>query len=364
MVRTHVMLLAPLMGALGLATAAADADPARSLVFALSTWEGEYVTSDVPGGVKTTPVKSQIYTIREDGTGLRGIETGVANSQNPQASPDGRWITFQSNASGEWQIYRCRPDGSGTADLTAAHTLGVRSFGSSPSRDGRQVVYTVGLADGTGRAAVMDADGANARIIAPDLGYHYMAALSPDGRRVVFSHTADGYRMKIMDLNGSHRLTLTPDHPDSYCGQFWPDGRRILFFRRDGDLYRVDADGANLTRLTTGHGYVEFRLGEKDAHGSSDPPALSPDGKRIACIARVDGVPQVHVMDADGAGKRQVTHLPGACGRVRWSRDGKQIAFVSFVGQYPQLFTIGAGGEGLRRLTDLPGAVYTLEWLR
>ena len=40
------------------------------LVFSVKTWEGEYTSRDVPGGVETTPVEGAIYTVRADGTGL------------------------------------------------------------------------------------------------------------------------------------------------------------------------------------------------------------------------------------------------------------------------------------------------------
>ena len=72
-------------------------------------------------------------------------------------------------------------------------------------------------------------------------------------------------------------------------------------------MYRVDADGKNLKRLTEGNKYVEFRLSPKDQHGSTDGPDVSPDGKRIAFVAVKDGVPNVFVVDIDGGNRRQVT---------------------------------------------------------
>jgi len=162
--------------------------------------------------------------------------------------------------------------------------------------------------------------------------------------------------------HGTGLVSLTPHHPDSYCGRFTPDGSTVVFFRRDGDVYSVQPDGRNLRRLTEGNQCVECRLSKDDLHGSSDPPALSPDGEKIAYCARVDGVPQVHVMQLDGSDKRQLTHLAGACGRVKWSPDGNRIAFGSFVGKYPQLHLIPAEGGEPRQRTHLEGAVYMLDW--
>ena len=57
------------------------------------------------------------------------------------------------------------------------------------------------------------------------------------------------------------------------------------FVRRDGDVYRVGIDGKGLRRLTEGNRHVEFRLSEKDAHGSTDGPQVSPDGQQVAYVA-------------------------------------------------------------------------------
>ena len=107
---------------------------------------------------------------------------------------------------------------------------------------------------------------------------------------------------------------------------------------------------------------MEFRLSSKDRHGSTDGPHLSPDGKRVAFIARRKGLPQVCTIDIDGSDLRQLTSRSTPCGRVRWSPDGKRVAFVSFVGKYPQLFVIDAAGGKPMQLTSVDGAVYSVNW--
>jgi len=359
-------LLMPLLAVCGLlaGTALRAEEQGPGLVFSVKTWEGDYTSKDVPGGVQTTPVVGAIYTVSADGTGLRKVIQLGKSTDYATFSPDGQWIYFQSDATGHSQVYRCRPDGSGVANLTEGDRLGkawADAFGYELSRDGKMLLYTAH--DGrTGRVVLANADGSEPRFLAPELGYTYMAALSPAGDRVVFSGPARGYRLLAAALPDGKPVELTPEHPDSFVPQFTPDGKAIVFVRRDGDVYRVDADGKNLRRLTEGNGYVEFRLSPGDRHGSTDGPRVAPDGKRIACIAVRDGVPQVCVMDADGGGQRQLTSRKGACGRVRWSPDGKTLAFVSFEGKYPQLFMMPAAGGEPRQLTHVEGAVYFLNW--
>jgi Tol biopolymer transport system component len=359
---TSVLLVAALVSGL-----LADPEPAPAtgeLVFSVKTWEGEYTSKDVPGGVETTPVVGTIYSIKSDGTGLTKVVSLGKNTDYPTPSKDGKWVYFQSNASGRSQVYRCRPDGSEVKNLTEGDKLGKQwkdAFGYALSTDGGKMLYTVH--DGSsGRVAVANADGSEPRFLAPDLGYTYMAALSPTSDRVVFSGPARGYRLLIAPLPEGKPTVLTPDHPESFVPRFTPDGKTIIFLRRDGDIYRIDPDGTNLRRLTEGNRYVEFKLSAGDRHGSTDGPEISPDGRRIAYLAVKDGVPNVHVMNVDGSEPHQVTTRKSACGRVRWSPDGKQLAFVSFEGKYPQLFTVAATGGEPRQLTRIEGAVYHVAW--
>jgi Tol biopolymer transport system component len=334
------------------------------LVFSVRTWEGAYFSKDVPGGVETTPVVGAIYTVRGDGTGLKKVVALGKNTDYPTASPDGQWVYFQSNATGRSQVYRCRPDGSGVADLTGCGRLGKRwtdAFGYFLSADGTKLLYTAH--DGrTGRVALANADGSGPRLVAPELGYTYMAALSPANERVAFSGPARGYRLLLVTLPDGKPLELTPGHPECFAPQFTPDGKTLVFLRRDGDVYRVDADGTDLRRLTEGSRHVEFKLSAQDRHGSTDGPHVSPDGGRIAYVAVKGGVPNVCVMNLDGTGQRQLTARKAACTRVRWSPDGRHVAFVSFAGKYPQLFVVAAQGGEPRQLTRLAGAVYFIAW--
>src|SRR6185437_17126010 len=111
-------------GAAPLLTGALDADAVGELVFSLKTWDGECSSKDVPGGVATTPVEGAIYSIKSDGSGLRKLVGLGKNTDNPTVSPDGKWVYFQSNATGRSNVYRCRPDGSGVVCLTDGDRLG------------------------------------------------------------------------------------------------------------------------------------------------------------------------------------------------------------------------------------------------
>ncbi|PYS95826.1 MAG: S9 family peptidase [Acidobacteria bacterium] len=103
-----------------------------------------------------------------------------------------------------------------------------------------------------------------------------------------------------------------------------PDGSRVVFVLEsvsadrkayDTDLYVVPAAGGEPRRLTSGHG--------------DSAPRWSPDGGSIAFLRPVAGVPQIHLVRAEGGEARALTSLPRGAASPAWSPDGGALAFTS-----------------------------------
>ena len=122
-----------------------------------------------------------VFVVDVDGRNLHQITPWALDAgDHPDWSPDGRWILFRSNESGNFlnsQLYVVHPDGTGLHQVThlSADTL---LLSASFSPDGRQIVYAQ-----TGTGAVpdiftMDVDGTHPRQVtrtpqwdsAPDWG--------------------------------------------------------------------------------------------------------------------------------------------------------------------------------------------------
>jgi Tol biopolymer transport system component len=95
------------------------------------------------------------------------------------------------------------------------------------------------------------------------------------------------------------------------------------------DIYIVDSDGKNRSKLTDSQKYYYH-------------PVWSPDGKQIAFVAQGNVVDRIYVMDANGQNQLDVSGEDGSDTDPMWSPDGKQIVFV--YGRH-EIFVVDSDGK-------------------
>jgi Tol biopolymer transport system component len=96
--------------------------------------------------------QSAVYRVNVDGTGLERLTNYGLNASDPDVSPDGQWVTFDSGDSGEpgakGNIYVTRLDGSGRKRALTANPRFQEGdpfeFAQNPafSPNGRKILYT------------------------------------------------------------------------------------------------------------------------------------------------------------------------------------------------------------------------------
>jgi len=88
--------------------------------------------------------------------------------------------------------------------------------------------------------------------------------------------------------------------------------------------------------------------------GNATSPSFSPDGKRIAYVTNISGLPQVWLVDAAGGYPQLVTAFDDPVGAVHWSPDGAWLAFslAPGGGMNEQVYLVRPDGSGLKRVTS------------
>lgn len=161
------------------------------------------------------------------------------------------------------------------------------------------------------------ADGSGApRRLTNSEGYDAEGSWSPDGRIVVFCSTRSAYPLDR--LSPEDRKLAETD---------------ISFF---GELYRMDADGANVRRLT-------------DAPGYDGGPFFSADGSRVVW-RRFDEFgmnADVHSMTPDGGDERRVTDFGSMSWAPFFHPSGDYLVFASNKLGFSnfEIFLVDAAGE-------------------
>jgi Tol biopolymer transport system component len=176
-------------------------------------------------------------------------------------------------------------------------------------------------------------------------GYDAEGGFSPDGKKIVFCSLRDAFPLEdlteekreiyekqpdyfgeiyIMDADGGNQTRLT-DWPGYDGGPFFtPDGRRIVWrhFSEDGllaDIYTMKPDGSDVRRLT-------------DFAAMSWAPFFHPSGEYVIFVSNKLGFDNFELFLVDGVGKHepvQVTYTERFDGLPTFSPDGKTIVWTS-----------------------------------
>ena len=297
-----------------------------------------------------------IWTIGRDGAGLRQLTEGPFDHREPRFSPDGRSIVFSSDLTGSYGIHLLDV---ATGKITQLTDTPVDEFEPAWSPDGSKVAFVtattridvVNVADGTRSTAVtLDA---TRQIHGP--------AWTPDGEDLAYV-VATGV---FPNATASSELIL--------AGKPLVTGEEVFPFRVSwhGNDFLYSADGALRRRSLSGGGPtdiaftapVDVRPAEyvKRRRDFDSPrpkpvvgigsPVLSPDGTKVAFRALND----IYTMTI-GQPPKPLTGDSWWKSDPAWSPDGRYLAYsTDRAGKLDIWLRDLSTGED-RQLTNLPGA--------
>lgn len=192
---------------------------------------------------------------------------------------------------------------------------------------------------------IMNIDGSEKRMVSTGKGRTTCAYFLPGDSMILYAstHLAD---------------TACPPPPDMSKGYVWK-----LF--DTFDIFRANADGSELVRLTDAPGY--------DAEAT-----VSPLRDKIVFTSTRDGDPEIYTMNIDGTGQTRLTFEKGYDGGPFFSPDGSKIVFRTSrprteqeLADYEDLvkhglvrptaleiYVMNADGSGIQQVTNLGKASF------
>lgn len=253
------------------------------------------------------------------------------------------------------------------------------------SFDGKRLSFQTTQGHGCDQIYSMNIDGTDKKLVSTGKGRTTCSHYSADNKQIFYASTHlasaacpappdqslgyvwgifDSYDIFRVDADGKNltQLTKTPGYDAE--ATVAKDGRVVFTSVRDGDMdiYSMNADGSDVRRLT-------------NAPGPDGGPFFSPDGSKIvwrgyhpapgaeldqyfAFLKRAVWKPtslEVFIMDRDGKNQKQVTHLGKANWAPYWTPDGKRIIFASNhldpKGRNFDLFLVNLDGTRLEQVT-------------
>ncbi|HRQ65186.1 MAG TPA: hypothetical protein PKZ76_10045 [Xanthomonadaceae bacterium] len=170
------------------------------------------------------------------------------------------------------------------------------------------------------------------------------AALSPDGRHIVFSlstsGSVDANNLWLFDLEGEEIRKLTHMARMQHEPTWNRNGTAVYFLSGDGgqnhDIWKVEVATGSTAQLTAGMLY-HFDV------------AVGPDGW-LAFSSNRSGAYQIWAMD-DLQAVSQLTDHPALDARPSWSPDGSHLVFESSRGGDMGLWRMARNGDEPQRLS-------------
>lgn len=237
---------------------------------------------------------SEIYITNDRGTGIKRLTFNTGNDEYPVFSLDGTKISFVSEKDGDQEVYLMNADGSGQVNVTNSSS---KEIHPQFSRDGRKIIFN---SDRLGNMDIFTVDLQTKMVEQLSTSPHNdtYAHWSPVSDEVVFAKWMRDDKgvvnteVFLLDVSTKQETRLT-----NHAGfDGWPtwsgDGKFILFGSnrengKDFDIYRMNRDGSEMTKLTNG-----------SAEGASfTKPVVARDGSsRVICTRTKEGNVEVFIL--------------------------------------------------------------------
>lgn len=219
--------------------------------------------------------------------------------------------------------------------------------------DGR-IVYSV-FTGTVGDLWLANADGSSPKQLTFDAALNGFPAVTTDGHYIVFLSTrAGGPHIYRMDLNGSNVKQITNGIAEVNPA-ITPDNKWIVYQNIDDlGLWKIPLDGGTPQR-------VSDKL--------ISQPAISPDGKLIACRYRQQDLSpfQLGIVSLETGQTVKAIDLPptaNAFPSLQWTADGRSVLYIDTRGGVSNIWSQSLDGPAKQLTNFRTDQIFTFEWSR
>jgi serine/threonine protein kinase len=318
---------------------------------------GEKVVNPIwsPDGAKlayhTIEDGDPIFLADGDGSNPRQLFRDIPGKHNHYLSwgADGAWIYFIHGipTQNDMDLWRISVSGGQPERLTELHT---EMRDPTPLGQGT-ILFIAKEHNGSGPWIwAFDVAHRASRRIAFGLEQYTSLSAAADGRRLAVTVADPTVRLWSVPINGVAR----PEATEADVKPFLPNTKNAMAPRfRESAIYYLSPTGAG-DRLARFDGVNAVDVWGGPQNGVEAPPAISPDGRRIAVVVRQGEKRHLHLITADGAESRIIAPKIDVDGSADWSPDGNWIVTGGNDGQGPGLFKVPvAGGEPVRVTSEV-----------
>lgn len=241
----------------------------------------------------------EIYVMDIDGHGVRAATRNGSINLSPAWSPDGSQLAWTSYKRGNPDLYVKDTQRGGSRVLSAREGI---NTGATFSPDGTKVALARST-NGDSDIYILDArTGAELQRVTTGGGIDVAPDWHPSGTMLAYaSERSGGSQIYVHDLSTGQARRVT-FHGSFNGDPVWsPDGTKLAFVGRDRnfDVFTVQADGKNMSRIT-------------QDQGNNEDPDWSPDGRYLVFSSTRNGRSEIWMSSADG--RHQVPVTPGSGG--------------------------------------------------
>jgi len=244
----------------------------------------------------------------------------------PQFSPDGKRITFESDRTGNLEIWTCQSDGTNCSALTS---LGKASGVPNWSPDGRQIVF-YSRPKQNAQIYAIDSQGGGLRRLTDDQWENFFPVWSRDGRWIYFASMRTGSeQVWKVPSGGGQPVQVTRN--GGFAARESVDSK-VLYFTKSKDpfasLWMMPVEGGPETKLLDQVVIANFAVTSRGLYYMTKPDAR-PDTRLVQFLSFADQKTRVIATV-----KQNVYHGLSVSPDERWllyapnSRGGSNVMLV------------------------------------